>query len=270
MTTRIAIATATPVIANALSAPFTEDELNPKAPTKKGTFAGLNTSPGQALGKSHALEAPVSPSKRKLKGSALAPGEKPHASSFYVPPDEAGIRKYLAKAGWPRGLQQAVIDTAHKIPIRYFITDDSGSMLTNDGHRLVGSGPKTKFITCSRWSELTESMRFHAGLAEAGRIPSEFRLLNNAEPILVGRGEDGGVNLQLCLQVFDESPGGQTPLCQQITEVIESIRKIIISISFSLLFLLLPLTNLDDCKLSDNDTSIFNDLISSMVSEEGI
>jgi hypothetical protein len=49
------------------------------------------------------------------------------------------------------------------MPIRFFITDDSGSMLTNDGKRIVGKGANKKLIKCTRWSELVTSLKFHAG-----------------------------------------------------------------------------------------------------------
>ena len=47
-------------------------------------------------------------------------------------------RAFLAKHHWPVGLQEAMVKSCKKMPVRFFITDDSGSMLTNDGNRLVG------------------------------------------------------------------------------------------------------------------------------------
>ena len=38
--------------------------------------------------------------------------------------------------------------------------------------------------------QLTSGMQFHAQLADAMAAPTEFRLLNNAAPIVVGRPED--------------------------------------------------------------------------------
>ena len=35
-----------------------------------------------------------------------------------------------------------------------------------------------RLVSCSRWSEMTESLRFHIDLAIAAKSPSEFRLLN--------------------------------------------------------------------------------------------
>ena len=71
-----------------------------------------------------------------------------------------------AYQNWPAGLQEALIKSVLKIPIRYFVIDDSGSMLSNDGTRRVGEGPTSKIIRCTRWSELIASMHFHVDLAE--------------------------------------------------------------------------------------------------------
>ena len=38
----------------------------------------------------------------------------------------------------------------------------------------------TRLVSCSRWSEMTESLRFHIGLASAAGASTEFRLLNGA------------------------------------------------------------------------------------------
>ena len=69
------------------------------------------------------------------------------------------------------GLREAVLNGIKKTPIRFIIVDDSGSMVTNDGHRLVGVGTNTRSVSCSRWTELIDAMKFHAGLAE-GTIPN--------------------------------------------------------------------------------------------------
>jgi hypothetical protein len=45
-------------------------------------------------------------------------------------------------------------------------------------------------VPCTRWDELTESMLFHANLARIAQAPTEFRLLNWADPVVVGQGDD--------------------------------------------------------------------------------
>ena len=73
-------------------------------------------------------------------------------------------------------------------------------------------------IMTHRWSELTHSLKFHAQLAHAAKAPTEFRLLNNCDPIMVGDPLDvEGDGLHVALQVFEEeTPSGQTPLCYHI------------------------------------------------------
>ena len=135
--------------------------------------------------------------------------------------DAKACKSFLAGHGWPPGLQEAMVKSCKKMPIRFFITDDSGSMLTNDGNRIVGSDIyKKKLIKCTRWSELAQSLRFMAKLSEVSHAPSEFRLLNNAEPVLVGKNDDNGSGLELLNEILEDSPGGQTPICAQIKEVV--------------------------------------------------
>ena len=139
--------------------------------------------------------------------------------------DAKACKSFLAGHGWPPGLQEAMVKSCKKMPIRFFITDDSGSMLTNDGNRIVGSDIyKKKLIKCTRWSELAQSLRFMAKLSEVSHAPSEFRLLNNAEPVLVGKNDDNGSGLELLNEILEDSPGGQTPICAQIKEVVAKIQ----------------------------------------------
>lgn len=153
---------------------------------------------------------------------AFAPASAPSEASipsFSGAINEAGAREYLTACRWPVGLQDTLIKNLQKIPIRYFICDDSGSMCANDGHKLVGSSPSTtKLISCSRWAELSASLMFHSGLAHAAHAMSEFRLLNGSPPIVVGQNADGG-QLATFQGRLEASPGGGTPLCRHIREV---------------------------------------------------
>jgi hypothetical protein len=69
-------------------------------------------------------------------------------------------------------------------------------------------------------------MLFLAELGEALRVPCEFRLLNGADPIIVGLGDDRGESLSFLKDVMEDSPAGPTPLCNQINAVVESILSI--------------------------------------------
>jgi hypothetical protein len=43
-------------------------------------------------------------------------------------PNEDGAREFLSALDWPRGLQDIFIRNIKKIPIRFFVCDDSGSV----------------------------------------------------------------------------------------------------------------------------------------------
>lgn len=99
-------------------------------------------------------------------------------------------------------------------------------MLTNDGRRLLNQGPNTKLIKCTRWAELSESMLFLAELSDSLGVASEFRLLNGAEPVLVGLEDDHGESMKFLREVLSENPAGPTPLCTHISAVVSCIQSV--------------------------------------------
>ncbi len=54
--------------------------------------------------------------------------------------NEDGAKQYLSGLKWPIGLQNTFVSNLAKIPMRFFICDDSGSMVSNDGHKLIDVG----------------------------------------------------------------------------------------------------------------------------------
>lgn len=84
----------------------------------------------------------------------------------------------LMDMGFPRGLALEMGTTRSQFSIRYWILDNSGSMLTNDGASLRGKTP----FTCTRWAELEETVNFHAAFAATIDATSVFRLLNDPRP----------------------------------------------------------------------------------------
>ena len=75
------------------------------------------------------------------------------------------IQSFLRRYTWPIGLQHAFIESCKLIPLRFLIIDDSGSMLTCDGRRVVGRGKATQIEDCTRWTELLDSLKFQAELS---------------------------------------------------------------------------------------------------------
>lgn len=169
-------------------------------------------------------------------------------NSFKREPNEIRGKQFVQRYDFTPGLQHILYKSCQKIPIRFFIVDDSGSMSNNDGHRVVGEGSNKKYdylfsykslalkfnflynfyrmITCTRWAELVQSLIFHAEISEAFQSPSQFRLLNGADPVMVGLGDDNGDGLVFFKEVLEESPGGQTPLCEHIRAVVKSIQQV--------------------------------------------
>jgi hypothetical protein len=138
--------------------------------------------------------------------------------------NDGGAREFLSQHRWPPGLQEAFIQNLTKTPIRFFVCDDSGSMATSDGHRIIENHGKFQMAPCTRWTELGDAMKFHVGLAQAGCIPTEFRMLNSSAPIRIGFSPDEPLEAkQNMLALFENYPGGGTPLCRHIREIASQI-----------------------------------------------
>lgn len=142
--------------------------------------------------------------------------------------NEVHTRAYLSS--WPIGLQTILIKGFNKIAYRYYLIDNSKSMSIKDGSYLNGH----RFVKCTRWDELTDSMRFHIELSRVARIPTEFRLLNCLAPIVIGSGCDNSsiaeaqereaIWYTCLLKALQNLPLGETPLCKHINEIIEKIK----------------------------------------------
>lgn len=80
-------------------------------------------------------------------------------------------------------------------------------MSTSDGKRLVTTRQGIRVVKCTRWVELSESIKFHAKLAAAVSLPSEFRFLNRAEPIIIGGQSAHPEGPAILESLLGESPG---------------------------------------------------------------
>lgn len=58
--------------------------------------------------------------------------------------NEGGAREFLEQHHWPVPLQDAFLQSVARVPMRFFICDDSGSMQASDGCRIVQIGDKSK------------------------------------------------------------------------------------------------------------------------------
>lgn len=173
----------------------------------------------------HAVAQPMARerSSRYESEQEAAGRDDPH--DIHSPVNSSGAHAYLKDHKWPQGLAETLIRNLEKMPIRFVICDDSGSMMANDGHRFtLQSNGKMKNLACSRWSELTCSLRFHAGLAKHANATTEFRLLNNSLPIVIGGNHADPNSYDAFLTCLDSSPVGGTPLCRHIREITAKIQ----------------------------------------------
>jgi len=75
-------------------------------------------------------------------------------------------------------------------------------------------------VSCTRWTELVESIRFHIDASRAAGAPSEFRAINCGPPIMVGTEDE---DLARLTTFFENWPNGKTPLCRHVKDIIAKI-----------------------------------------------
>lgn len=156
--------------------------------------------------------------------------------------DEKASRAFLTSKNWPTGLQNEYIGGLTKCPMRYVIIDDSGSMATRDAVRIVEStdGRNAYEEKTSRWEELVDTIQFHAALANVTKCRTEFRLLNNHPPVIIGDSGSDISNYHALINALskpfplitavlphpcsiDLRPKLMTPLVRHVNEVVEQI-----------------------------------------------
>lgn len=93
-----------------------------------------------------------------------------------------GEIKRLKAQGFTNGLVQILIQNNNDFPLRLWIIDNSGSMNTCDGQRII---PKSNmndhiiFIKSTRWAELRDTVEYHSQMAAIRNAPTIFRFLNH-------------------------------------------------------------------------------------------
>ena len=137
--------------------------------------------------------------------------------------DAAAIRTFLATHHFPTGLIETIVESSIRAGPRYYVVDDSGSMDTGDGERIIHSDTRAgeaNHVHCTRWEELGDSLRFHAGLVHASKMQAQFRFINGPRTHMPGDGKRG---MDKILSVLDDPPSGVTPLCRHMKEVVDEI-----------------------------------------------
>lgn len=107
-------------------------------------------------------------------------------------------------------------------------------MSQGDGHRIAESLSVkiVKLVKCSRWSELQQTVEYHAQISGLMEAPTVFRLLNDpgrmVGPQQFSIAERGAQlideDIQIAMQTMTQaSPSGCTPLSQHLIEIRENI-----------------------------------------------
>mmetsp|Transcript_10978 Transcript_10978/g.15471 ORF Transcript_10978/g.15471 Transcript_10978/m.15471 type:complete len:384 (-) Transcript_10978:35-1186(-) len=143
----------------------------------------------------------------------------------------------LIDQGYSSGLARAVYQNSKLFPLRIWVVDNSGSMITGDGKRLVETSKrsKVKLTACSRWAELQECVTYHANMAALMDAPTRFILLNDAglnvrqEYGIAISGMHGLSSPEqsdvqfLTSSLKKISPSGVTPLAKHIDEIYDTV-----------------------------------------------
>lgn len=127
----------------------------------------------------------------------------------------------LENLGLPFGLRQVLLQSLDLYKKRIWILDNSGSMTMHDGHQILPQ----ESSSCTRWSEVKETVNCHAMLAASIHAPTDFRLLNppsegGPQSFHVGYGRHAMRDckrVQSCLS--RNSPTGKTPLASSVASL---------------------------------------------------
>jgi hypothetical protein len=138
----------------------------------------------------------------------------------------------LREQGFTIGLAKALAANADSFALRIWILDNSGSMVIEDGHRVVEKDGKIPVIPATRWEELQDTVVYHAQMAALLNSFTRFRLLNDPgesvahQEVVVGR-PNGDVESEIHqtrTMVTRAKPDGVTPLTRHILAMQDEIR----------------------------------------------
>jgi len=93
-------------------------------------------------------------------GYQAVPPATPQQSLKFPPTPIVGVHQMehlYAEHKMTPGLCNAVVRTLNDFAVRIWVVDNSGSMATGDGNRIVTtSSGATKVVSCSRWDEIVD------------------------------------------------------------------------------------------------------------------
>jgi len=154
----------------------------------------------------------------------------------------------LREQGFTEGLAKSLARSKLALPLRIWVVDNSGSMSSRDGHRLVPlhnnynnksrnkiHAHELKQVPCTRWTELQQTVEYHAQMAAILQAPTVFRLLNDPGRVvgpqqfsIAERNTHGKLMIDEDLAIATSTitncqPGGVTPLLGHLREIRENV-----------------------------------------------
>ena len=155
-----------------------------------------------------------------------------------APLDQAQISQ-LRNLGYTEGLITALNQLKESLPLRFWLVDNSGSMLQSDGNEVRALGSEQPYVVenCTRWAELEGTVAWHASLAGILKTNTVFRLLNPPEHLpaaqeftVAGPNEsldETDLKVQQAKEIMNKiTPKGFTPLTKHLIRIRESVQAI--------------------------------------------
>lgn len=164
----------------------------------------------------------------------------------------ASYRNELLRQGYTPGLITAIQKNRTAFAQCFWVIDNSGSMQTQDGHRIITSPNhnKLQFVTCSRWKEMVQTVEYHVNMAALIQAPTTFRLLNHpgqqvgsqifsiattnvatASSISSTTKQSTGMidhDMAVAMNIMNQAqPNGVTPLTEHINAIRQSIENMV-------------------------------------------
>ena len=111
---------------------------------------------------------------------------------------------------WPIGFARVITQSKDVVAHRFVILDNSRSMLNLDAKIVIDDEDEDemRMKECSRWEEVTATVKAIAAIADAAESPMEIRLLNKSQPLTVGQRRDGGEGLKKAMELLETQPSG--------------------------------------------------------------
>lgn len=116
-----------------------------------------------------------------------------------------------------------------------WIVDNSGSMQTRDGQKLVPKNNSYVTVPTTRWAEMQQTVEYHAQLSATLQQTTTFRMLNDpgrvAGPQIFSIRADNNSNsmdtdLATALSTIQNTqPGGVTPLTQHLLDISNTLQR---------------------------------------------